>query len=298
MRSLESSISSTDDRPHEDHQPHDLDEPLDMRQPRVTTFRRAIVLGAIAALVVSAGSSLATARLTDRKPELEAQRAENSALVSQVRQSEARNAELAGEVSQSKARIAELAGEVSALETRLAQSISKAGEGTASVDRLNAEVETLKGQISTLEGEKARLEKQLSEVLKAGSGSATSELLTATWVRRSGGDSTPTAVCIEIANPTNASATVSYSYSQFSVVDGGRFVYPPRLHTPGYSIQLDTPLLYGELNPGEKRRGQLLYDVPVQAVLTRLVWDTGLEGMPSVTVGLPAAKGVFGRGLC
>ena len=66
-----------------------------MRQPRVTTFRKAIVLGAIAALVVGAGSSLATARLTDGRPDLDAQRAENGALVSQLTQSEARNAELA-----------------------------------------------------------------------------------------------------------------------------------------------------------------------------------------------------------
>ena len=262
MSSLEPQMPGFDDQPNEDGDFYELDERIDTRQPRVTTFRRAIVLGAIAVLVVGAGSSLATARLTDRQPDLEAQRAENSALVNQVRQSEARNAALAGEVSQSEARIAELAGEVGALETKLAQSISQAGEGTASVDRLTAEVATLKGQISTLEGQKARLEKQLSEVLNAGSGSAPSALLKAKWVRRYL-YGTPTAVCIEIANPADADANISYAYSQFSAVDGGRFVYPPRLHTPGYSIQIDTPLLFGDLNPGEKRRGQLLFDVPV-----------------------------------
>ena len=296
MRSQDPSISGIDDQPLDD-QRHELDEPLDPRQPRVTTFRRAIVLGAIAALVVGAGSSLATARLTDRRPDLDAQRAENSALVSQVTQSDARNAELAGEVSQSKVRIAQLAGQVSALETRLAQSISQTGEGTASVDRLNSEVATLKGQISALESQKARLEKQLSEVLKAGSGSAPSALLKAKWVRRYL-YRTPTAVCIEIANPADADANISYAYSQFTVVDGGRFVYPPRLHTPGYSIQIDTPLLYGDLNPGEKRRGQLLFDVPVESVLTKLVWDAGIVGLPSVTVDLPASRGPYVRDAC
>ena len=147
-------------------------------------------------------------------------------------------------MSQSKVRIAELASQVSALETRLARSMIQAREGTVSVDRLTAEVETLKGQ-------KARLEKQLSEALNAGSNSAPSTLLKAKWVRRYV-YRTPTAVCIEIANPADADANISYAYSQFTVVDGGRFVYPPRLHTPGYSIQIDTPLLYGDLNPGDE----------------------------------------------
>ncbi len=289
MRSQEPPISGIDDLSHDDEL-YDLTEPLDVRRPRVTTLRRAIVLGAIAALVVGAGSSLATARLTDGRPDLDAQRAENGALVSQRTQSEARNAELAGEVSQSKVRIAQLAGQVSALETRLARSMIQAREGTVSVDRLTAEVETLKGQ-------KARLEKQLSEALNAGSPSATSTLLKAKWVRRYGYD-VPTAVCIEIANPADAEANISYAYSQFTVVDGGRFVYPPRLHTPGYSIQIDTPLLYGDLNPGEKRRGQLLFDVPVESVLTKLVWDMGIEGLPSVTVDLPASRGPYVHDAC
>lgn len=297
MRPLDPSISGIDDQPHEDDDPYDLDEPLDMRQPRVTTFRRAIVFGAIAALVVGVGSSLATARLTDRQPDLEAQRADNTRLVSQLSQSEARSAELSGEVSQSTARIAQVAGQVSALETRLAQSIGQASQGTASVDRLNAEVATLKGQISALEGEKARLEKRLSEVLNAGSHSPPSALLKAKWVRRYL-YRTPTAVCIEIANPADADANISYAYSQFTVVDGGRFAYPPRLHTPGYSIQIDTPLLYGDLKPGEKRRGQLLFDVPVDSVLTKLVWDMGIEGLPSVTVDLPAARGPYVHDAC
>jgi len=290
MGFLESVNFDTDDQPLE------VDELPATRQPRVTTFRKAIVLGAIAALVMGAGSSLATARLTDRQPDLEAQRAENAQLVSQMSESEARNAALAGEVSQSEARIARLAGQVKALETRLAESISQAGEGTASVDRLNAELATLKERISTLEGEKARLQKQLSEVLNAGSKSATSTLLKAKWVRRYG-YGTPTAVCIEIANSADADANISYAFSQFTAVDGGRFVYPPRLHTPGYSIQIDTPLLYGDLNPGEKRRGQLLFDVPVDTGLTKLVWDMG-EGMPSVTIDLPASRGPYVHDAC
>jgi len=290
MGFLESVNFDTDDQPLE------VDELPATRQPRVTTFRKAIVLGAIAALVMGAGSSLATARLTDRQPDLEAQRAENAQLVSQMSESEARNAALAGEVSQSEARIARLAGQVKALETRLAESISQAGEGTASVDRLNAELATLKERISTLEGEKARLQKQLSEVLNAGSKSATSTLLKAKWVRRYG-YGTPTAVCIEIANSADADANISYAFSQFTAVDGGRFVYPPRLHTPGYSIQIDTPLLYGDLNPGEKRRGQLLFDVPVGTGLTKLVWDMG-EGMPSVTIDLPASRGPYVHDAC
>lgn len=291
MHSLESPISGNDEQPDE------LDELPRSRQPRVTTFRKSVVLAAFVALVVGAGSSLATARLTDLRPDLEAERAENVLLVSRASQAKARVVELTGEVGQSETRIAQLRGQVSALEARLAESASQAGEGTAAIDQLNAQVATLQGQISALEGDKARLEKQLSEVLNAGSDSAPSALLKAKWVRRYVW-STPTAVCIEIANPADADANISYAYSQFTVVDGSRFVYPPRLHTPGYSIQIDTPLLYGDLNPGEKRRGQLLFDVPVESVLTKLVWDMGIEDLPSVTVDLPAARGPYVRDAC
>ena len=130
-----------------------------------------------------------------------------------------------------------------------------------------------------------------------GSNSAPTTLLKAKWVRRYV-YGIPTAVCIEIANPADADANISYAYSQFSAVDGGRFVYPPRLHTPGHSIQIDTPLLYGDLNPGQKRRGQLLFDVPVGSGLTKLVWDMGIEGVPSVTVDLPASRGPYVRDAC
>jgi hypothetical protein len=44
----------------------------------------------------------------------------------------------------------------------------------------------------------------------------------------------------------------------------------------------------GQLRPGEKRRGQLLYNVPVQARLTGLVWSAGFAGTPEITVDLPA----------
>jgi cell division protein FtsB len=245
------------------------------REAQVTTIRKAILGGALVALVVGGASSLATARLTDRQSDLDAQRAEITQLASQVSQQQAEIARSAGRVSQQEAQIAELA--------------SRAGDGADEVDRLTAEIAAQQDRIYALEAEKASLEEQLSEILNPAPGPAPTALLTAHWVQRYGAGSAETAVCVEVENTSDGDVSISYSYSQFSAFDGANFAYPPRLHSPGYSIQLDTPLMSGQLSPGEKRRGELLYDVPELAVLTKLVWRAGFGEMPEIAIDLPAA---------
>lgn len=254
----------------------DHDQELDPRQRRgrrpaqFTTFRKAILVGALVALVVGTASSLATARLTDRRADLDRQRAENS--------------QLASDVSRQATQIAQLASQVSQQEAQLAASASQAGAGTQTVDRLNAEMAALKGQVDALEAEKSSLEGQLAEIQNPAPGPLPTARLTARWVHRLYAGEIETFVCVEIENTSDSDADVSYSYTQFAAVDGADFAYPPSL---GPSNWLDFPLMDGQLGPGEKRRGQLLFDVPAQARLAGLVWDTGLEGTPEITVDLP-----------
>jgi len=250
-------------------------QPHGRRPAQVTTIRKAILLGALVALLVGGASSLATARLTDRQSDLDEQRAEINELASRVTQQEAELALAASRTRQQEAQIAELA--------------SRAGDGADEVDRLTAEIVAQLERINALEAEKASLEVQLSEILNPAPGPAPTALLTAHWVQRYSVGSTATAVCVEVENTSAGDVAIWYSYSQFSVRDGNNFVYPPRLHTPGYSIQLDTPLMSGQLSPGEKRRGELLYDVPEQSLLTKLVWAAGFGESPEMAVDLPAA---------
>jgi hypothetical protein len=263
MRSSESPNAGSDEQ--------EVDQPGGRRQARVTTVRRAIITGALVALLVGAASSLATVRLTDRQSDLEGPRAEITRLT--------------GEVSRQAAQIAQLTGQVSQLEAQLAQ----ADEGTGAVDRLNAEIAAMKEQVGALEAEKAGLEEQLAQALNPAPGPTPTALLSASWVHRLYPGQIATVVCVEIENTSDSDVSISYSYTQFSAVDGADFVYPPRLYDPP-SMRLAFPLMDGQLRPGEKRRGQLLYDVPAQALLTRLVWDAGFGASSEIAVDLPAEK--------
>ena len=189
------------------------------------------------------------------------------------------------EVSRQDARIAQLTSQVGQLEAELAQP----GEGTGTVDRLNAEIAALKERVATFEAEKADLEEQLAQALNPAPGPSPTALLTASWVHRLYPGETATVVCVEIENTSDGDSSIAYSYSEFSAVDGADFVYPPRLSNPP-SSWVAFPLMDGQLRPGEKRRGQLLYDVPAQALLTRLVWNAGFGATPETTVDLPAEE--------
>jgi len=155
----------------------------------------------------------------------------------------------------------------------------------ARLGALSEEVETLRSDVRALAPTAA--------VPSASSLPAPAARLSVNWVQRYCGGCQETAVCVTIENTSDSGVSIPYSYSQFSAVDGDNFTYPPRLHTPGYSIQLKTPLMTGELGPGEKRKGELLYDVPPQAVLSRLVWNAGFGETPEIALDLPAAQGDY-----
>jgi hypothetical protein len=250
--------------------PGGVEQQGDRRQPRsgrpaqVTTIRKAILIGALVALVGGA-SSLATARLMDRQSDSAAQQAEIAQLTSQVSEQKAELAQLTSQAVEGADEVDRLAAAVAAQEQRA----------------LAAEV-----QVGALEAEKASLEEQLSEVLNPAPGPTPTALLTARWVM----GTRDVVVCVEIENASDGDTSISYSYAQFSAIDLDDFVYPPRLHTPGYGIQLLTPLMSGELGPGEKRRGELLYAVPTQ-VLKKLVWNAGFGDTPEMAVDLSGGQG-------
>jgi len=208
------------------------------RPAQVTTIRKAIVIGAVVALLVGGASSLATARLTDRQSDLDEQGAEITQLASRVGQQEGQIAQLAN-------------------------------------------------QVDTLEAEKASREEQLSQILNPTPAPAPTALLSANWVARAFPESLYISVCVEIEN-TSTSASLAYAETQFSAVDRDNFVYP---HNADYPMRL-TPLGSGQLSPGQKARGELMFHVPVDAVLTRLVfvWNAGSGAtFPEIAVDLPAA---------
>jgi cell division protein FtsB len=236
-------------------------QPDGRRPAQATTVRKAIAVGAIVVLLVGGASSLATARLTDRQVDLEEQQAQITQLASQVSQQEA----------------------------QIAQLTSHGAEGADEVDRLNAEIAALKGQVFALEAEKLSLEEQLSQILNPAPGPPPTAHLTASWVGLYNGYSIATVVCVEIENTSESDVSISYSSSQFAAIDSNDFVYPLKAGSEAPGVRLETPLSSGQLSPGEKRRGELWYDVPLQAVLARLVWNAGLGATPEIIVALPAA---------
>lgn len=109
-------------------------------------------------------------------------------------------------------------------------------------------------------------------------------LLTVDWVARAYPGSYDISVCVVIEN-TSESVSISYSEFQFSAIDGENFVYP---FNASYPMRL-SPLMSGQLSPGQKARGEVMFHVPPDVVLTGLVWNVGFEATPEISVGLPTA---------
>jgi outer membrane murein-binding lipoprotein Lpp len=238
-----------------------------------TSLRRAVIVGGLIAILVGATSGLVTARLTDRVPELASQRAEI--------------ARLTADLDAGNERIEELVAEVDA------------ASDSEDIDRLSAEVAGLETQVAGLErqvedvtADRQRLEGELAVALNPSPAAepapppAATAVLAARYVKRHGGGEN-TVICIGIGNTSTDPLDIGFSYSQFTVVDGDNYVYTARLHTPGYSTQLPTPLLYGQLAPGERARGQLLFSMPVGATPARLIWSTDFATPSEITIELP-----------
>jgi hypothetical protein len=102
------------------------------------------------------------------------------------------------------------------------------------------------------------------------------------WAARAFPGSLYVSVCVVIENASE-SFNISYSEPQFSAIDSDNFVYP---FNADYPMRL-TPLGSGQLSPGLKARGEVMFHVPVEAVLTTLVWNTGFEATPQIAVVLP-----------
>lgn len=244
------------------------DQPDNRRPARVTTIRKAIVIGVLAALVVGGASGLAAVRLTDRQSDLD-----------------------------------ELASQVSQQEAQLAQLSSQADAGAAEADRLNAEIVALKGQVFTLEAERLSLEDQLSQYENPAPGPTPTAALTVNWIelanegRAYGPNKRWVVLNVTIENTTDGEVDVFYSGSQFTAKDAQEFVYPaafppgpfncgPIDHARG---QLLAPALSGgSLGPGEKATGAMAFDLPAGGVvLTKLVWSAGQPGVAEIVVDLP-----------
>jgi hypothetical protein len=196
--------------------------------------------------------------------------------------------------------VALLAGAVSSLVT--VQLIGPPGDGTADIHRLEAEIASLEdlasdalSRIADLEAEQASPSPPVSEVPNPTPGPSPTVLLTVNWMRNLSPDSSEIVVCVTIENTADSAASVFYSDSQFTAFDADDFVYPPVIN-PYF---LYTPLAFGELRPGQSRRGELPYVISQQAQpLTRLVWNTGFENMPEIAVDLPAPAAYDMQDLC
>ena len=257
------------------------ESPYRRRPPPVTTVSRAVVIGGLAALLVGVGSGLATALLTDRQPAIDAQRAEIAQLTSRVSEQDAEIARLTGEtveggdpgaggdVDQLNAEIADLRDQLAAVEVQK---------------------DSFEEQVSVLQAENTSLDEQLQQVMNPDPGPVPTAFMDVKSVRRSCIGCAEIIVCVELENTSSSDVDLYYSYSQFTPIDGDNFVYPPRFHTPGYGTQLAVPLMDGGLSPGEKRRGQLLYDVPTHIDLVRVVWNIGFGDPPEISFDLPAPE--------
>jgi len=264
-------------RPDHDDSPM---SPYRRRPPPVTTVSRAVVIGALAALLVGVGSSLATARLTDRQPDIDEQRAEIAELTSRVSEQEAEIGRLTGEPVGS----------------------GDPGGAGGDVDRLNVEISDLRDQlaavedqkdsfeeqVSVLQAENANLDEQLLQFLNPDSGPLPTAVLTVRSVRHWLPGEGPFIACVEIENTSTADVDLFYSYSQFSAADGDNFLYSPAPHMPGF--QLNHPLMDGQLSPREKARGELLFNVPQGVALDRVDWNIGFGDPPEISFELPAPE--------
>ena len=265
-------------RPDHDDSPM---TPHRRRPPPVTTVSRAVAGGALAALLVGVASSLATARLTDRQPAIDAHRAEIAQLTSRVSEQEAEIARLTGEPVQGEDPGA--GGDDGQLNAEIADLRDQ-------LDAVEVQRDSFEEQVTALQGENASLDEQLQQMLNPDPGPLPTARMDVKSVRRSCIGCPEIIVCVELENTSTSDIDLYYSYSQFTPIDGDNFVYPPRFHTPGYGTQLAAPLMDGGLSPGEKRRGQLLYDVPEHVDLVRVVWNIGYGDPPEISFELPAPE--------
>jgi cell division protein FtsB len=245
------------------------------QRPRVTTIRKALIIGAATALLVSGASSLATARLADRQSELDEQRAEIAQLASQVAQQEA---------------------QIVQLEDLL-------GEGPVEVAALNSEIADLRQQLEVVQADKATLEEQLSMFMNPDPGPTPTLDIEVNWMQWAV-ESIPWSglkgwalVKVTIENTSDEDVDFYYSGSQFIARDDQQFVYPAAFPTGYFSCGaisdgrtkfLQPALSGGGLRPGEKVTGDMAFDIPAGTVLTELVWNTGLPGVDERVLALPS----------
>jgi hypothetical protein len=210
-------------------------------------------------------------------------------------------------VNDLQARLGELQAQASAQASVYAVAVDElqttASAQAATIDGLTAEMTALEEQsaadatrLEEIQAEKAALEEQLDQLLNPPAGPIPTATVEAFWMRRYG--TTSVAVCVELANTTDADVDLYYSYAQFSGADAKGFVYPSRLHTPGYGIELTTPVRDGTMGPGERRRGELLFEVPTDERMTRLVWASGATEPPEITINLPRPDRRFRQADC
>jgi hypothetical protein len=240
------------------------------------TPNRVVVIAVAAALVAGAVAGLAIGRLTAGQAsaqggntsgqDVEAMRTEIEQLTSEAEEREA-------EVDRLTADADGHAEEVTGLTTELS-------ERDAEVDEMTEEIAALEGQLEALEAEKVTLQEQLDQVINPPLGPSPTAELRVSWVRRENFEDEVVA-CVQIKNTSTTDLDFYYSYAQFSAFDGDNSVYPP---VSLYAGQIDFPMADGQLGPGEARRGKLLYEVPSGSRLTRLLWTTGFEDTPEISV--------------
>lgn len=247
------------------------------QQRRVTTIQKALIIGAVVVLLVSGASSLATARLTDRQSDLDDQQAEITQLASQVSQQEE---------------------QITQLEDLL-------GEGPVEVTALNSEIADLEQQLEVVQAEKASLEEQLTQFMNPDPGPAPTVELSVNWQQWAVEGNYFSRirgwvlVRVTIENTSDDDAEVYYSGSQFLAKDDQQFVYPAMFPAGpflcgGIDDGRDTLLLPaltgGSLGPGERVAGDMAFDIPAGVVLTKLVWNAGIQGSPEIAVDLPSLQ--------
>ena len=198
--------------------------------------------------------------------------------------------------------LAELRAQASAHAATVGELRAAASDQAAVIDGLNAQVTALTeraeadaAQMEQIQAEKLALQEQVDQLLNPPLGPAPTATLKAFWVRRV---SSFVAACVELTNTSDADIDLYFSSGQFSAVDRDAFVYPSLFVGPGYGINLTTPLRDGSLGPGERRRGELEFEVLVGHPLTELTWENGATSPPAITIDLPRPDVRYRRGEC
>jgi hypothetical protein len=233
----------------------------------------------VVAIVAAAIASAATAQLTGNQDA-------SDGLEAQVAQLQA----------QASAQASAHAGAVDELQAAASAQAATIDGLTSQVTALEEQAEADAAQLEGIQAEKLALEEQLDQLLNPPAGPVPTATGEALWMRRYG--TTSVAVCVELANTSDANVDLYYSYAQFSGSDAEGFVYPSRLHTPGYGIELTTPVRDGTMGPGEQRRGELLFEVPTGQRMNTLVWATGATEPPELTIALPPPDRKFRQADC